>query len=51
MEDAQTMVALADVVGAGRGSKSNGLAVAQILLLARHRYCAVVLRLRWPSSN
>jgi hypothetical protein len=30
---------------------SSGLAVAQTLLVAIIRYCAVVLRLRWPSSN
>jgi hypothetical protein len=30
---------------------SNGLAVAQTVLVEIIRYCAVVLRLRWPSSN
>jgi hypothetical protein len=30
---------------------SSGLAVAQTVLVAIMRYCAVVLRLRWPSSN
>ena len=30
---------------------SSGLVVAQTVLVAIMRYCAVVLRLRWPSSN
>ncbi len=32
-------------------SDSNGLTMAQTLLVAIRRYCAVVLRLRWPSSH
>lgn len=38
-------------VGTSTSSDSSGLAVAQTLLVAIMRYCAVVLRLRWPSSS
>ena len=34
-----------DSMGIGRGSRSNGLVVAQTLLVAIRRYIAVVLRL------
>ena len=37
--------------GIGHGSRSNGLVVAQTLLVAIRRYLAVVLRLLWPISN
>src|ERR1700674_1547803 len=33
------------------GSRSRGLDVAQILLVAIRKYLAVVARLRWPSSS
>jgi hypothetical protein len=32
-------------------SESNGLGVAQTLLVAKRRYRAVVLKLRWPRSS
>src|SRR5437870_5936226 len=38
-------------VGTSTSSDSSGLAVAQTLLVAIMRYCAVVLRLRWRSSS
>ena len=38
-------------VGTGRGSRSSGLTVAQIVVVVRRRERAVVVRLRWPSSN
>src|SRR5215208_6664874 len=47
---ASVQAACPGVMDAAR-SASSGLAVAQTLLVARRRYLAVVLRLRWPSSN
>ena len=47
---ASAQAACAAGVDAAR-SASSGLAVAHTLLVARRRYLAVVLRLRWPSSN
>jgi hypothetical protein len=38
-------------MGTGHGSRSNGLVVAQALLVAIRRYLAVVLRLLCPISN
>jgi hypothetical protein len=38
-------------MGIGHGSRSNGLVVAQTLLVAIRRYLAVVLRLLCPISN
>ena len=38
-------------VGEPVSRDSSGLAVAQTVLVEIMRYCAVVLRFRWPSNN